>query len=668
MKNLLLPAFLLAGALGVRADILTAPNATFNWTNENAWNAGTATWNSATPDSAILGDISSGRTAQLSNAITAQDISVTNTNNTWTISGTGGAITLNGTLTKSGTGTLLIQTSVPLGGDGAVVIDDGEVQLINNTNTFSGGITLNAGTLRIGNANGAGDGQTAGSLGTGTLTLNGGRIHQNQSNTRNQYVNAIIGGNFQLTSITNTNGEGGGLQIGSPTGARSVDLGAAPRTITVSVNVDGTGAASFLGLLNLTNSFGAAIVKAGAGVLRISGTNLTAPVSVGNGSLEVVGGIGGVAYAMAPGTVWRKTTATGMGDGATITMTNASLVSKDTLANNRGSVFQSLQVSGTNSVFLGSGVTLQASGTHVSGFNIRTNGLLGGNGLVRTAATDTVSNGVTVLSDFSDAAITLGVTGANANAVGSIRPGDPGLLDLSIGTLAFGSLTWNAAAGSGTAAPQMYFNLGSTNASDRVVLSGAFAKGGGTNFIFDFVGNAAVGTFTLVEFASTDFAVEDFTYTNLASGFSGTFATNATSLQFVVTSSGSPYNNWLTNYPSLTGTNALPAADPDGDGFDNFKEFAFDGNPTVGSPALLTTSRSGTNATFNFVARLDALANYVVMSTTNLATGPWVTNSVTVTNSADQSGVLLTNDYVRRAFTVPATGNEFFRVKAELVP
>lgn len=636
---------------------LVAPNATFNWTNENAWSGGTATWTNG--DSASFGDISSGRTAQLSNAITAQNLVFSNTNNTWTVAGTGGAITLDGTLTKSGAGTLIIQTSVPLGGNGAVVVDAGELQLLNNTNTFSGGVTLNSGVLRLGVNNGTGNPQTAGSLGTGTFTINGGAFYHSQGNVRSQPVNAVIAGDFTAYFAA-----GGGLQLGNTAGTRTVDIGAASRIITVGVNADGTGSNAVLSLVGLTNSPGAALIKRGDGILRIQGVS-SAPVTVEKGSLEMSGGLGTTAFAMQPDTVWRKTTATALTNGSTMTMTNAMLVNRDTLSNSRTAAFQQFQVSGTNSIFVGSGLSVAEAGVvPVAGINILAGGVLGGNGLLRTAADEVYAGGVTTLSNFSDAAITLGT---GPTAVGAIRPGNPDLLDLSIGTLSFGSLVWNA--GTTTPAPQMFFNLGSTNASDRIVLSGALTKGSGTtNFVFDFVGTAAAGTFTLMEYASTDFAVGDFTYTNLASGFSGTFQTNATQLQFVVTSSGSPYNNWLTNYPTLTGTNTNTTADPDGDGFDNFTEFAFDGNPAVGSPAFARAAAAGTNATFTFVARLDSLANYVVMSTTNLSTGPWTTNAVTVTNAADQSGVLLTNDYVRRAFTVPVSSREFFRIKAELAP
>jgi hypothetical protein len=124
----------------------------------------------------------------------------------------------------------------------------------------------------------------------------------------------------------------------------------------------------------------------------------------------------------------------------------------------------------------------------------------------------------------------------------------------------------------------------------------------------------------------------------------------------------------------LTGTNANGTADPDGDGFNNDLEFAFDGNPTVGTASLLTVTPSGTNAVFNFLASTNpAAVVYTVQATTNLSTGPWADDigvTASITNSANQTNpaILLAPDYVRREFTLPATNKSFYRVKATIAP
>jgi len=118
------------------------------------------------------------------------------------------------------------------------------------------------------------------------------------------------------------------------------------------------------------------------------------------------------------------------------------------------------------------------------------------------------------------------------------------------------------------------------------------------------------------------------------------------------------YNNWLTNYPFLTNTNRT--ADPDGDGFDNNKEYAFGGNPTVGTPALLAMSA----ANVSFIALNNATTNYTVQNTTNLLTGPWTNYAATVTNATNQLNIPLPAYYQRQEFTVPLIPgtNNFYRV------
>ena len=126
-----------------------------------------------------------------------------------------------------------------------------------------------------------------------------------------------------------------------------------------------------------------------------------------------------------------------------------------------------------------------------------------------------------------------------------------------------------------------------------------------------------------------------------------------------------PYQSWLTNY-SLTGTNAAGTNDPDGDGFINNLEFAFNGNPTVGTPALLVVSNVGGMANFSFMATTNGVS-YQPQSTTNLATGPWTNSPVSVTNAADQTGITPPlAGYVRKSFATNASGNAFYRVVATI--
>lgn len=123
------------------------------------------------------------------------------------------------------------------------------------------------------------------------------------------------------------------------------------------------------------------------------------------------------------------------------------------------------------------------------------------------------------------------------------------------------------------------------------------------------------------------------------------------------------YSSWLINYPTLTGAETNRTADPDGDGFDNNKEYAFDGNPTVGTPSLLSSSNNGSSAVFRFTGLKGAEANYTVQNTTNLSTTAFAPTSIPVTLSSDQTGLLLPVSYERRQFSVPLSAtNNFYRV------
>ena len=115
----------------------------------------------------------------------------------------------------------------------------------------------------------------------------------------------------------------------------------------------------------------------------------------------------------------------------------------------------------------------------------------------------------------------------------------------------------------------------------------------------------------------------------------------------------------------------MGTADPDGDGFNNNMEFAFDGNPTVPTANLLGATSSGGNMTITFVARntIPAGVAYQVQSTTNLVSGFTNDYTVNVIPSLDQSGILLPAQYQRRQFTVPTPAKKvFYRVQGTIQP
>jgi hypothetical protein len=119
------------------------------------------------------------------------------------------------------------------------------------------------------------------------------------------------------------------------------------------------------------------------------------------------------------------------------------------------------------------------------------------------------------------------IIGAGGVTIGGTAGISPGLGDL--GTLSGSSFTLQ-----GT--PTLLFSLSSAdNNSDRLTLTGAFDKGVGGPFQFDFGGGGLAGqTYTLAQFTSTTFAASDFTSANLGPGLSGTFQVTSSELRFSV--------------------------------------------------------------------------------------------------------------------------------------
>lgn len=120
-----------------------------------------------------------------------------------------------------------------------------------NSSTFTGGVTLKAGTLGF-NSSGS-------SFGTGTLTINGGTLKSDNATAATINTNAIVvGGNFTVADSTpNTN---------DVTFSGAMNLGGATRTITASTV--GTSVFAFSGVIS-----NGGLTKDGLGALTLKGKN-----------------------------------------------------------------------------------------------------------------------------------------------------------------------------------------------------------------------------------------------------------------------------------------------------------------------------------------------------------------------------------------------------------
>ncbi len=136
----------------------------------------------------------------------------------------------------------------------------GTVELTGSGNTFSGGLNLNNGTLRVGNAN-------SGVIGSGNVTFG-------VSNTPTLDLN----GNSPTTGFLSGTGANGLVTNGAASGVS---------TLTVS----GAGTATFAGSINKGATADIALAVAGGGTQVLTGvSNFTGGIAIQNGTLRVGAG------------------------------------------------------------------------------------------------------------------------------------------------------------------------------------------------------------------------------------------------------------------------------------------------------------------------------------------------------------------------------------------
>jgi autotransporter-associated beta strand protein len=393
---------------------------------------------------------------------------------------TGSSATFNGIVSNGG---------IIKNGNGTLIMGAAE-------STYSGGTTLNAGTLSFGTTRiGSVGNITSSSLGTGSLTLNGGTLTGSSGATRAIWNAVTIGGDVTF---------GDGVNNGTLNFSADVDLGGATRTLTIANN-----SVSFNGVVA-----NGGLTKAGNTLVLTGNNTYTGATTISSGTLQI--GNGG---------------AVGSIDSTSSVNNNGALIYN---RNNSSTASYAIGGSGTLEKQGAGTLTLTGNNTYTGGTTVSTGTLLVNN----TSGSGTGSGSLLV-----SAGATLGGSGAIAGITtisGILAPGN------SIGTLTVANdVTWNGSLLSdGTA--NWKFELGAANTADLLRITGGaseFIKGSGSVFCFDFLGSTETGTFTLVDWDSTafvgggfeggtSFAATDFTYTNLGNSNTGTFQFNGSQLQF----------------------------------------------------------------------------------------------------------------------------------------
>jgi autotransporter-associated beta strand protein len=174
-----------------------------------------------------------------------------------------------------------------LAGTGSALVKNGYgTLLLSGANTFDGGVTVNRGTVTVGNA---------AALGTGTLAMNGGGL--NASTTSLTLANAqswaggfTFGGSNSLTLS-------GGVNL-----AQNSTVGVSAGTLTVSGAIGDSGA-------------NRGLTKSGAGTLALTGTNTYGGVTTVNAGVLAIAGTDSL-----PG--WNTAGRVAVTDGGTIAVPN----------------------------------------------------------------------------------------------------------------------------------------------------------------------------------------------------------------------------------------------------------------------------------------------------------------------------------------------------------
>ncbi len=356
-------------------------------------------------------------------------------------------------------------------GSGGSLTKEGTGTLtLSGSNSYSGGTTVTAGTLAVKNDHST----TFGTLGSGTATVKGG---------------ALVGQNGgTLAFLDSADAEAGSF---------IVDGGAA------------SGAAGGIIRFGGTSSAGSAKLIANGGSNGGSGGGISFVDAATGGTSQVeLYGNGGLAISLHnAGSVAIGSLA---GDGKVVLGSNNLAVG----GNNRNTTFSgAIEGAGGSLTKEGTGTLVLEGENTYSGETIVSAGTLLVNGTL-SASQVTVQAGAT-----------LGGSGVLADLVledGSfLAPGN------SIDTLSLDSLTWNGGA-------ELLFELGEST-SDQLILSGALSKGdpGTFNFAFEDSGWQVGETYTLIEFESTDFELENFAFTN-GDGFDGYFELNGNRLEFTL--------------------------------------------------------------------------------------------------------------------------------------
>jgi autotransporter-associated beta strand protein len=429
--------------------------------------------------------------------------------------------------TLGGSGTLQLSGIISeTGGAQSITKTGANVLYMPSLNTYSGGTTISAGALELGNSTNITTTITNGPVGLGTLTLASGATLEDDGNAHSLANNVSVGGNVTFDAATSVGGgitlDGTSLAIPATVTFTANSVMTVNTVLTINDAISGgasnisvatanTGSPGVLVLGSANNSWsGTTTIRSGTIQLLVtgalpSGTSLTLGNAATSGTLDLGG---------ANATVGGLTTS---GTGTTNQIGNSSTVSNSTLTFAGGtSTFGgaivntlgggnmttalavssgSLTLSGNNNAYAGgtviNGGTLRASNT--SGSATGTGNITMNGGILASGVAGSVSGNV--------------LAGSGAH---TIAPGGVGAIGtLTVGGLTSSSLsTLNFDLGTGTGPEITSGDLLTLGSGTVSIASGTAMSFGGTSVIGDdyrLIGDlssgAVVGAIPLAHFS-----------------------------------------------------------------------------------------------------------------------------------------------------------------------
>jgi fibronectin-binding autotransporter adhesin len=346
--------------------------------------------------------------------------------------------------------------------------------VINNSNTFAGGTTLNAGTLSLNNAS---------AIGTGPLVINGGTIDNSSGSPKTLSTDnpQTWNGNFAFAGSNELN----------------LGLGAVTLSSTPTITTNGSALLTVGGVIS---GSGLGVTKAGNGTLTLSGANAyTGATTVNGGTLNLTGSaaltgglfVSGGGTLNLNGTLGTSTVANtfivgqAAGNGVLniptgVTLTRSNLFLGDA-AGVTGAVYQS-----------GGAVTLTQGG---GADNLRIGSAATGHGYYNLSGGTLTANEIGVGGLANDTSGVMDVTAGTATSNGWLVVGrggakSSGSLNVTGGTVNFGSTAANPLAinWAGTSGASSVVNVGGGAGAAAINGANATVAGRGLNLA---LGNVA---------------------------------------------------------------------------------------------------------------------------------------------------------------------------------